>query len=561
MGEAYKYNAMEDDPIMSDGSSAFDGVVSATKENRIADTELAELINGDIGAYGTVGARPPASLIADNLSDDFYVDQNGVAYDTGFSLRYVGKDYISDTQKIWAFKGVEPRIFFFVGGKLFLIDTLAASTWGEPALEGINSEAIVCCAQLSNSAYFTDNSKLHVYEKSENNTWGFSEISNFKKTVDGAIVDADPLPPATCIETHVGRLCMAGITDAAHDPASVFFSDYLDGKRWFSKEHIQVGSDGDAIIALKSWRENNLLVFKRGSVWTIICSPLVDDSGKKLSPAYWTVNKISDSYGVVSRETITQVGNDVWFLSKRGVCSVQRAVAADANEMQALPISTPIQDVIDRINWEAAETASMAYFKDRVFLSVPVDSSLRPNIVLVYNTITQKWQGVWEGTSMRATGFSRCDMGGVDRLIWRTHDGSAYMFEDDETEICYDTCEGYEEYYGQEITTRAYTWGAPLNQKRVLDVELEFYDSDGYGDAFAILDGGEPIQFAEGMRISTSRELPQNVPFDLSESRITNFKYNLRHLPRFRQIQILIKTRDGRAKLRNVNLNGIVLPV
>ena len=162
---------------------------------------------------------------------------------------------------------------------------------------------------------------------------------------------------------------------------------------------------------------------------------------------------------------------------------------------------------------------------------------------------------------MRATGFSRCDMGGVDRLIWRTHDGSAYIFEDDETEICYDTCEGYEEYYGQEITTRAYTWGAPLNQKRVLDVELEFYDSDGYGDAFAILDGGEPIQFAEGMRISTSRELPQNVPFDLAESRITNFKYNLRHLPRFRQIQILIKTRDGRAKLRNVNLNGIVLPV
>lgn len=560
MAEAYKANNLEDDPIMSDGSSDFTGMVSATKENRIASSELAMLVNGDIGAYGTCGTRPPASIICDSLSDDFYVSGDGVAYDS-YGLRYVGIDYISDTQKIWCFKGTEPKIFFFCDGNLYLASSLAQASWGTPALSNINSNVIISATQLAASAYFVDNDKLRVYEKS-NNDWVFSTISNFKVIQEGGtLIDGDPIPPANCIETHVERLCMAGISDAAYDPATVFFSDYLDGKVWLKTESIQVGSDGDAIIALKSWRDNTLLVFKRSSVWAIICDPLVDDSGSKLSPAYWTVNKISDSYGVVAKETITQVGNDVWFLSKRGVCSVQRAVAADANEMQALPISTPIQDYIDRINWEAADTSSMAYFKDRVFLSIPIDSSMRPNVTLVYNTITQKWQGVWDGTAMRATGYARCDFDGIDRLIWRTHDGSAYVFLDDDTMGDFDKCEGYEEYYTQAITTKGYTWDAPLNVKRALDIELEFYQSSGTADLSVRLDGSGEIKVAENMQISTAKTLPQDVPFNLADSTITNFKHNLRHLPRFREIQAVVNTQGGRAKLRNVNINAIIMPV
>ena len=559
MGEAYKANSVEDDPIMSDGSSGFTGVVSATKENFIENSELAGLVNGDISAYGICGARPPANLICDSLSDDFYVSGDGVAYDNGMDLRYVGDNYIGDTQKIWSFKGAEPKIFFFCEGNLYLASSLSQASWGEPALTGINTGSI-SAAQLASCAYFVDNNKLRVYERSGQN-WGFSTIANFKVNQGGELVDGDPIPPATCIETHVERLCMAGISDAGYDPATVFFSDYLDGKIWMKTESIQIGSDGDAIIALKSWRSNTLLVFKRGSVWAIICDPLVDDNGNKLSPAYWTVNKISDSYGVVAAETITQVGNDVWFLSKRGVCSVQRAVAADENEMQALPISTPIQDIIDRINWEAAGTSSMAYFKDRVFLSVPIDSSLRPNITLVYNTILKKWQGTWAGTSMRATGYARCDFDGIDRLIWRTHDGSAYVFIDDDTESGFDRCEDYSEYYEQGITTKAYIWDSPLNLKRALDIEIEFYKSSGTADAFVRLDGGGQIQIARDMKISNAKTLPQKVPFSLSETTITNFSYNLRHLPRFRQMQVIVKSRNGRAKLRNVNINAIILPV
>ena len=561
MAEAYKANSLEDDPIMQDGSSGFSGMVSATKENLIDASELARLSNGDISAYGTCGARPPANLICDSLSDDFYVSaSDGIAYDDGMNMRYVGPEYIGDTQKIWCFKGVEPQIFFFCEGKLYLANSLSQSSWGEPVLSDINPQSIISATQLASCAYFVDNSKLRIYERS-GQTWDFSTIDKFKVNQDGELVDSDPIPPATCIETHVERLCMAGISDAGYDPASVFFSDYLDGKTWMKTESIQIGSDGDAIVALKSWRSNTLLVFKRGSVWAVICDPLVDSSGNKLSPAYWTVNKISDSYGVVAQETITQVGNDVWFLSKRGVCSVQRAVAADENEMQALPISTPIQDYIDRINWESAENSSMAYFKDRVFLSVPLDNSLRPNVTLVYNTITQKWQGVWEGTAMRATGYARCDFGGIDRLIWRTHDGSAYMFLDDDIDTAFDRCEDYSEYFEQDITTKAYTWDSPLNLKRALDIEFEFYQSSGQADAYVCIDGSGEIKIAENMRISNSKTLPQNLPFNLADTTLTNFKYNLRTLPRFRQLQVVVKTRNGRAKLRNISINAIILPV
>ena len=560
-GQAYKYNQLDDDPIMSDGSAAFTGIVTAVNPRMLEASELAGLTNGDIGAYGTAGMRPPARLIANNLSDDFYVSHDGVAYD-GYGLRYVGKDYISDTQKIWAFKGTTPKIFFFVEGKLYLADSLSAETWSEPAIADINPNSVVSAAQLAGKAYFVDESKLRVYEESDNK-WTFAEVAKFRKhSTDGeTLIDGEPIPPASCIETHVERLCMAGISDAAYDPATVFFSDYLDGKTWLITESIQVGSDGDAIIALKSWRNNTLLVFKAGSVWAIVCDPLVDDSGNKLSPAYWTVNKISDSYGVVARETIAQVGNDVWFLSKRGVCSVQRAVAADENEMQALPISTPIQNYIDRINWEYAYRSSAVYFKDRYFLSIPIDGAMSPNVVLVYNTIMQKWQGVWDGTAMRATGYTKVIENGIENLVWRTHDGTAYRFIDDDNESAYDLCEGYQEYFEQCIITKSYVWEAPFNQKRALEIELEFYDSKGVAALFVNCDGKGEIPVAENMAISTAKHLPLKLPFSLCERNTTNFKYNLRTLPRFREIQVIIKTRNGRARLRNININAIVMPV
>ena len=554
--QAYKFNSNTDDPIISDGSANFTGMVSATKANRLESSELAELSNGDIGAYGTVSARPPAKLVGKNLSDDFYVDHNGAAYESQTGLRFVGKDYVSDTQKIWFYKGTDPQIFFFVQGKLYVAGSLSTADWGEPQLEDIRQNSIVAATQLANTAYFVDGLKLRYYDGET-----FGEITNFKKTSDDgeSFVDGLAIPPANCIETHVERLCMAGITDAQHDPATIFFSDYLDGKTWMTTESIQVGSDGDAIVALKSWRNNTLLVFKAGSVWAVVCDPLVDDNANKVSPAYWTVNKISDSYGVASRETVAQVGNDVWFLSKRGVCSVQRAVAAEENEMQALPISIPIQNYIDRINWNAVSTASAVYFKDRYFLSIPIDGSPRPNIVLVYNTITQKWQGVWEGTAMRATGYARTNFDGNERLIWRTHDGTAYQFLDDDLDAYFDECEGYGEYYVQKIVSKAYVWDAPLNTKRALEIEVEFYESSGQADLSVKLDSKEEIPISTNMQISTSKKLPLKLPFSLAGKNVLNFKFNLRNLPRFRELQVVIRTRNGRATVRNININALIM--
>ena len=554
--QAYKFNNLDDDPILSDGSSNFSGVVSATKNTLIDNSELADLSNGDIGAYGTAGARPPAKLIGKSLSDDFYADENSAAYEDENSLRYAGPEYVSDTQKIWVYKGQTPKIMFFAAGKLYTADSLSASAWNDSGLENLNPNAIVSVCQLARTAYFTDGNSLRWYDGSE-----FGTVENFKSISEsGEIEDSTPIPPATCVETHVERLCLAGIKDTQHDPGTIFFSDYLDGKTWLITESIQVGADGDEIIALKSWKNNTLLVFKASSVWAVICSPLVDDSGNKLSPAYWTVNKISDSYGAVSRETVTQVGNDVWFLSKRGLCSVQRAVAADDNEMQALPISTPIQDYVDRINWNAAMAASAVYFKDRFFLSIPLDSSPRPNITLVYNTITQKWQGKWQGTSMRATGFAKGVFGGVESLLWRTHDGSAYTLLDDDTSGAFDACEGVNEYYEQKISSKSYVWDAPLNDKRALDIELEFYNSSGTAALSVRPDGKDEIPIASDMRISTSKKLPLKVPFSLGGGNTSNFKYNLRDLPRCRSLQAVIRTKQGRATLRMININAIVEP-
>ena len=564
MGQAYTYNENTDDPIMLDGSSAFTGVVSAVKANRIDSTELADLRNGDIGPYGTAGARCPARLVGDNLSNDYYVDENGNPYETLSGYRYAGPDYVGDTQKIWFFRGTEPKLFLFAQGKVYVTPTLAIEHWKKPALEGIKQNELVCAAQLSKRAYFVDNDKLRKYYYDESDsTWKFGEVGYFKvydEESESYIDDEqNPIPRATVIETHTERLVLAGISDADIEPDTIFFSDYLDGDTWIKTESIRVGGDGDPIIGLKSWRENTLLVFKAGSVWAVACSPLVDDSGNRVSPAYWTVNKISDSYGIVARESITQVGNDVWFLSKSGVVSVQRALAAEANEMQNLPISIPIQDIIDRISWSFADSASAVYFKDHYYLSLPIDNSTRPNVTLVFNTVLQKWQGIWEGTAMRQSGYARTNFDGIESLVWRTHDGTVYEFLDDDLNMGADVCEGVLEYYEQKLTSRAYTFEGPLNQKRAMDIEVEFWESSGRADIAVSLDGKKPISIAQNLMISSALKLPTKLPTSLAQQPRHNFRYNLRMLPRFRDLQVIVRTSRGRAKVRNIAVKALVM--
>lgn len=133
-------------------------------------------------------------------------------------------------------------------------------------------------------------------------------------------------------------------------------------------------------------------------MWMINLDPVtvVDDAvANGLGNA--TVRKVSDRLGTVSHKTIAQVGNDALFLARDGVRSVARVIN-DGMAATTEPLTVPIQDLIDRINWQHADTACACYRERKYILAVPLDAATTPNTLLVYDTATQGWS-YWTGVN------------------------------------------------------------------------------------------------------------------------------------------------------------------
>jgi hypothetical protein len=58
------------------------------------------------------------------------------------------------------------------------------------------------------------------------------------------------------------------------------------------------------------------------------------------------------------------------------------------------PLSSPIDDIIQRINKTYVHRAVATYWNNRYYLAVPLDNSADNNVILVYNFILKQWESV-----------------------------------------------------------------------------------------------------------------------------------------------------------------------
>lgn len=192
------------------------------------------------------------------------------------------------------------------------------------------------------------------------------------------------------------------------------FTDYS----VFNSFRINQG-DSDDIVLQKKFNDQAVIVFKESSIYAI--NGLFGDWSQNAS-----LDTVTTEYGLVGRRSVVDVGRDLWFLSQRGVTSLIRT---EENKLQGTdqPISTPIQPLIDRINWYAAkETASAGYFRDRYYLSVPIDGSYSNNCVLVYDFLNRAWSG-YDDTEVKY--FFTADNDGSDALHYVAYNGNIGLYE------------------------------------------------------------------------------------------------------------------------------------
>jgi hypothetical protein len=315
---------------------------------------------------------------------------------------------------------------------------------------------------------------------------------------------------------------------------------------------------GDPVTGMASWVGFNLVVFCKNSCYVVDTNPVVAGSGATTTTtANFTIRSISQSVGCLSHGSITQVGEDLFFLSRSGVRSIRRTMEENMIASDVGVISYPVQDVIDQINWAQAQIATATFWNSRYILSVPTGSSTVNDTTLVYNTNTNAWMGVWRGTVTvdGTTGLPSSTINPVDYAVTQFTGGKPFLisldkvgnplqfkdyvedinlvdtdFQDKLTTTFIDT--------GWEATTRALTFGEQMTTKDAEFAEFEFDRSNAILDIGVILDGSETSNLADELVTGTgSLRLDFTLPSTLGSPLLKRFNYSMTQYPEFRELQ------------------------
>ena len=259
--------------------------------------------------------------------------------------------------------------------------------------------------------------------------------------------------------------------------------------------------------------------------------------------------------GSIAPNTVAQVGNDVFFLSRDGVRTLAQSANSDKVGV-SIPLSEPVKDVINRINWAYVGAASAAFHNNLYILSLPLDSSTTPNYCLVFSTLTQSWFGLWSGWA--ATCFARSDFSGTPRLNFGRTDGYVWQYLDwkADSSVSDDDYTDNGADYATAITTRGYAFGDVASPKTGYNYELEFFGSSAEVTASVNLDQSSD-QTNTTTRTSNGALL---IPFLLPQLLPANGTYrvarDLCQYGPFRSVQFLISSTADKMALRSVAASG-----
>ncbi|HEY6564373.1 MAG TPA: hypothetical protein VIY86_07735, partial [Pirellulaceae bacterium] len=89
-----------------------------------------------------------------------------------------------------------------------------------------------------------------------------------------------------------------------------------------------------------------------------------------------TLETLRSSYGLTGSRAWASVGRDVVFASSgRGLCTLQQSTNGEVMGVD-IPLSDPVEPIVKRINWAFAERIRMAYWRNRLYVALPLDDGL-----------------------------------------------------------------------------------------------------------------------------------------------------------------------------------------
>ncbi len=156
---------------------------------------------------------------------------------------------------------------------------------------------------------------------------------------------------------------------------------------------INRGTANGQIIGYIPYQEDQLIVFTRSSIHMINNIATVSAAN---------TYEITRQHGCVARKSIAQSGPQTFFLSDNGVIVLSPGtdpakglgVAISKVSGETIPMTRPIQDQFDEVNFAAADKSCGIVYDNAYYLAVPTGSSTVPNKIFIFNLLTSTWTSV-----------------------------------------------------------------------------------------------------------------------------------------------------------------------
>jgi len=148
----------------------------------------------------------------------------------------------------------------------------------------------------------------------------------------------------------------------------------------------------DSIVGVLPWVQDQFLVFMTKSIYVVYVE--TDNFATDSPPgAQSSTTVVTTEIGCLARRSIVSAGQFVFFLSANGVhmLTPQLDLKLLGN---TLPLSEPIADFFDSINYDTVQNSVATYYNNRFYIAMPTGDATRNNKILVYNTLNQAWESI-----------------------------------------------------------------------------------------------------------------------------------------------------------------------
>ena len=311
----------------------------------------------------------------------------------------------------------------------------------------------------------------------------------------------------------------------------------------------------DFIVGLHSFSDDQLLIFNRNSIHTITSTINIPQARTSL---------VTGEIGCVAKDSIVQVGNNLFFLSDSGIygASFQDLYNLRGNDV---PLSESIDGTIRLINKNLWQNSSAVYFDNKYYIAVPLNSvdslgnpvtATKNNAVIIYNFINKQWESIDSVTSFDYEKLIIAGEGDKRGVYCVNSFGGVHLLEsrNDATDrISVDptasnsiTTQPIE----SSITTRDFTLGT-TDRKKWNTFEIQVQSSTEEVSDFDILAETKNIDYPLNLGSLSSRL--SNNPLDINEDvsirgRIGN--------SRAYSIQFTINNFTGRPRIKSIKTSG-----